>query len=79
MTAATLHRVEVQPGLVVPDVVHWRDAAQGCSRCATVARHYVTPYYAPGKRLCTLCCRELNRVNDEHGWPQYGRVDIALT
>lgn len=79
MTVGTLHRQEVAAGVLLVDVVHWRDAAQGCSRCAGAAPRYITPYYAANKRLCPTCCQEVNRVHDEHGWPVCGRADIAVT
>lgn len=60
----------------VYDVVKWRDAAVGCNRCAGYARYYVAPYYEPTKRVCPICCRELNRLHDAYGWPQHGRCDI---
>lgn len=61
---------------MILDVVKWRDAAQGCSRCAGIATHYVTPYYEANKRVCPTCCVELNHLFDDHGWPQLGRADI---
>jgi hypothetical protein len=62
--------------VIVVDVVKWRDAAVGCSRCAGYAQHYIPPYYEPTKRVCPTCCLELNLLHDEHGWPQIGRHDI---
>lgn len=56
-------------GRTVHDVVHWRDAAQGCSRCAGAALYYIPPYFVPTKRLCPACCIELNKLYDEAGWP----------
>jgi hypothetical protein len=60
---------DVDTGRPIRDVVHWRDAARGCSRCAGAATRYIPPYFAPTKRVCPTCCRELNRLFDEHGWP----------
>jgi hypothetical protein len=72
----TVSLVEVGRNRSVPDVVHWRDAAQGCSRCAGAAARYITPYFAPTKRVCPACCVELNRLYDEHGWPHEGGVSV---
>jgi hypothetical protein len=60
---------EVEPGRTIRDVVYWRDAAQGCSRCAGASERYIPPYYAPTKRVCPTCCIELNALFNEHGWP----------
>lgn len=60
---------EVAPGRTISDVVYWRDAAQGCSRCAGAANYYIAPYWTPAKRVCPACCIELNKLFDENGWP----------
>lgn len=66
--SSILH-MELEPGVVIGDVVHWRRGAWGCSRCAKVSSRYIPPYYAPTMRLCPTCCRELEGLFDQHGWP----------
>lgn len=61
---------------MITDVLTWRDVADGCSRCGATARYYIPPYYERTRRVCPTCCIELNRLFDEHGWPERGRADI---
>lgn len=63
-------------GVVIVDVVRWREHGTGCNRCGVVAAYYVIPYWRPSQRVCPACCRELNRFHDGHGWPDDGRHDI---
>lgn len=51
------------------DPVRWKNKGEGCSRCGVVAQHYVTPYWASPRRLCPVCCVELNRFHDRYEWP----------
>ena len=64
------HSEEIEPGATIVDVVHWFDAAQGCSRCAGASPRYITPYFAHARRVCPTCCIELERLFDEYGWPR---------
>lgn len=62
---------------MILDVVRWREHGEGCSRCSATAAYYVAPYWRPGtQRVCPTCCRELDRLYSEHGWPERGRHDI---
>lgn len=68
MIRGPLHSEEVEPGRFALDVVHWNETLAGCQRCARTGR-YIAPYFAPSRRVCPTCCRELERLYDEHGWP----------
>lgn len=53
-----------------PDPVVWADLADGCSRCSATTDRYVCPYWARSKRLCPVCCQELNQLYDLGIWPE---------
>lgn len=50
------------------DIVTWLNAGD-CHRCGRRASYYVAPYWARDRQVCTWCCRDLDRIYSNTGWP----------